>query len=129
MTEPTLAKFNYAILSDLITSRAKLLDDTLRDGIPCSSRDLAEELIFGLTPAQRGEALELLLQIEWGYAPPVIGGYLDECDAASYKAAEAMAGILLAEIRSQKNEHAALRRLIADEITAQREERFWELLS
>lgn len=115
MTQPTLTEFDHSILLDLLAQRAELLDANLLDGYkPGFESELAEELIYGLTASQRADALDWLVMDRLSFG--MVSGYLDECNAGTYQAAEAMGSLLLAEIHAQQMEATALRRLVLDEI-------------
>jgi hypothetical protein len=112
----TLDEFTPITLWNLLDERASLLTANILDGYTDGfEKELADELISALTPAQRAAALEWLVhdKLQADYTD---GFTLDECDEGSYKTAGAMAGILLAEIRRQEREPTALRTLATGEI-------------
>jgi len=106
-------------LDGMLGERAALLDASLRDHYePGFERQLARELIAGLSAAQRAAALDYLARDKMRDII-AIDGLLDECAQSSYGTADGMASMLLAEIAAQGGEAPALEHLVIKEICAQ----------
>jgi hypothetical protein len=108
-----------ATLGELLDQQAALLHAALTDRVYTDGfeRQLAENLIAAIPAAQRGNALEHMLEFDH-LMPRVmaVDCLLDECDTRSYEALSQMSRILLAEIHAQDAAPRALRVLVTKEI-------------